>query len=189
MPMYVCTNVKYVNNWIQNCQKWRTSCFNSPGLGSDGEAVSGVSFWEDLLISIASSGPSGIMVSPLLLDDAHELHPGVVLCVAPHAPALPHGGGRSFALAHTRSWSDTCPHKTEPSLLTRCTPVAPTPHPTRTHCTAPLTHYIDLLLSPRCKLYGLCRPRIRADVLMASGLTQSQLNISILLLFFLFSDL
>lgn len=67
----------------------------------------------DLLISVARSGAARIMVSPLLLDDAHELHPRVVLRVAPHAPALPHGGGRSSVLAHTRSWADTGPHTTE----------------------------------------------------------------------------
>lgn len=67
----------------------------------------------DLLISVARSGAARIMVSPLLLDDAHELHPRVVLRVAPHAPALPHGGGRSSVLAHTRSWAVTGPHTTE----------------------------------------------------------------------------
>jgi hypothetical protein len=31
------------------------------------------------------------VVAPLLVHDAHELHPGVVLRVAPHATRLPHG--------------------------------------------------------------------------------------------------
>lgn len=99
--------------------------FRFPGM----VAVSGVDC--DLLVSIACSGASGIMVSALLLDDAHELHPGVVLRVAPHAPALPHGGGRSSALTHTRSSDDTGPHTTEAEAVRRCTPVAPTsvPHP------------------------------------------------------------
>lgn len=103
----------------------------------------------DLLISIAGSGAACIMVSPLLLDDAHELHPGVVLRVAPHAPALPHGGGRSSALAHTRSSDDTGPHTTELKragafgALHTCgahrpaAPAAPTA-PRTLRCTAPL---------------------------------------------------
>lgn len=37
-------------------------------------------------------GTAGVVVAALLVDDAHELHPGVVLRVATHAPGLPHGG-------------------------------------------------------------------------------------------------
>lgn len=34
---------------------------------------------------------TGVVVASLLVDDAHELHPRVVLRMPPHPPALPHG--------------------------------------------------------------------------------------------------
>jgi hypothetical protein len=45
------------------------------------------------------------VVAPLLVHDAHELHPGVVLCVAPHATRLPHGA----------RYVDTSASRNEPS--------------------------------------------------------------------------
>lgn len=57
------------------------------------------------------------------------------------------------------------PHRPPHSPLHRSTATAA--------AAAALTHSIDLLLSPRCKLYGLvCKAWIRVDVLMVSGLAR-----------------
>ena len=39
--------------------------------------------------------PSAAVVMTFL-HDAHQLHPGVVLCVAPYAAGLPHGDGTGY---------------------------------------------------------------------------------------------
>uniref|UniRef100_A0A8D9B748 Secreted protein n=1 Tax=Cacopsylla melanoneura TaxID=428564 RepID=A0A8D9B748_9HEMI len=55
---------------------------------------SGIRFY--LLISVRGSRSSRIVVSPVLVEFAHQLHPGVVLAprgMAPHTTRRPHNGG------------------------------------------------------------------------------------------------
>jgi hypothetical protein len=39
--------------------------------------------------------PPAAVVMPFV-DNTHQLHPGVVLCVAPYATGLPHGDGTGY---------------------------------------------------------------------------------------------
>lgn len=41
-------------------------------------------------LTAAGRAPAGVVVSPFLVNDAHQFHPRVVGRVGPHAPALPH---------------------------------------------------------------------------------------------------
>lgn len=147
---------------------WLTFWFCFPGMARG----LGVTYW---FLSPAAAPPVSWCLLSFWTMPMSFIHG--LFCAWPPMPPLCHMVEAGHPYTRTRGPGPTLVRtrlKRRASALHTCGSHRP-PHSLlhRSTAAAPLTHSIDLLLSPRCKLYGLvCNPWVRVDVLMTSGLAR-----------------